>query len=453
MPDFDLSLTENWENGVLETKAIEVLRNNVYKMLGSTLQRRAVLERNVLLGEKSMIGEDSVLSWSVVGNGCRIGVKSKVEHCYIGWGVSIGDNCVIKGAFIGDNVTIADNVTIEPGCVIGNGLSFGNGATIPPGTRIISKQTALDMGATDMDNCEATKSSDEFGFSCCGDMPRFRSFNESICGVNSNAVLFLPPETDDDNSESSTDSIDRWLFETNWAQHWYPSSENDPTPTPNPRDNVNYTGEDQDLVQRKSRRPSFRPSQLEDQKKTFYAELQETIGRAVEENVSPENTVVEINSSKHAYNIIWSDLNSMVVRAALDVPLWRAVAAHDETKITALKSLDSRELLKRYKHILRTLLPVINVYIKDAKSQLDCINSLASYITCNQTRLDRLLPISAQLVHFMYDEDVLSEDVLLRWYAGWAKRAGMNDREKKFVDKLKPVIDWLEQASEEDSEE
>ena len=52
----------------------------------------------------------------------------------------------------------------------------------------------------------------------------------------------------------------------------------------------------------------------------FYNEVLETLQRATEENVNVENLVLEINSSKFAYNISMKELNYHVFKGVLELP-------------------------------------------------------------------------------------------------------------------------------------
>lgn len=51
----------------------------------------------------------------------------------------------------------------------------------------------------------------------------------------------------------------------------------------------------------------------------FFKEVLESLQRGIEENIKPENLILEINSSKHAYNVTITDVIELTVRALLTI--------------------------------------------------------------------------------------------------------------------------------------
>jgi len=97
------------------------------------------------------IGRDnSIGSYTEIGDKVRIGSNNRIgAHCFIPWGVSIGDNCFIgpgvtftndkyppggkdkwEQTFIEDSVSIGARAVILPGIKIGKGAKIGAGAVV-----------------------------------------------------------------------------------------------------------------------------------------------------------------------------------------------------------------------------------------------------------------------------------------------------------------------------------
>lgn len=55
---------------------------------------------------------------------------------------------------------------------------------------------------------------------------------------------------------------------------------------------------------------------------------------------------------------------------------------------------------------------------------------------------------SGNILHYLYDQEVLSEDAIISWFNDLD-----DDAQCKTDTSLKKLIDWLQQSSEEDSSE
>jgi len=89
---------------------------------GARIGGRAVLERDVV------VGEGTTIEGSVVMEGTEIGAHCTLRGCIVAGGVRIGDHCVIDGmSVLGAGVTLgADNV-------VSNGARLFPGVTLPAG--------------------------------------------------------------------------------------------------------------------------------------------------------------------------------------------------------------------------------------------------------------------------------------------------------------------------------
>ena len=52
----------------------------------------------------------------------------------------------------------------------------------------------------------------------------------------------------------------------------------------------------------------------------FYSEVLDSLQRTLEENIKVDNLILEINSSKYAYNIAMHELIPLVIKSILEVP-------------------------------------------------------------------------------------------------------------------------------------
>ena len=59
----------------------------------------------------------------------------------------------------------------------------------------------------------------------------------------------------------------------------------------------------------------------------FYNEVLDSLHRGYEEKIKGDNLVLEINSSKYAYNVTMKEVNMLVVKAILSIPALLKVKA------------------------------------------------------------------------------------------------------------------------------
>jgi len=84
---------------------------------------RVVLERDVSVGEATVIERAVILQGAEIGDHCVI------RGCIVGGGVRIGDRCHVEGlAVLGEGVTIGDDNVITHGARIFPGVTIPDGA-------------------------------------------------------------------------------------------------------------------------------------------------------------------------------------------------------------------------------------------------------------------------------------------------------------------------------------
>lgn len=103
----------------------------------------------------------------------------------------------------------------------------------------------------------------------------------------------------------------------------------------------------------------------------FLQEVIDSLARGYEENLKCDYLILEINSSRYAYNIQLDEVNFFVVRALLSMPILE----------------NTKSVLVTIKDILKFFRPVISNYIKTKSSIMDCLKAVE---------------VSIKLENFMY---------------------------------------------------
>lgn len=84
-------------------------------------------------------------------------------------------------------------------------------------------------------------------------------------------------------------------------------------------------------------------------------EVVESLHRGFEEKLSCDNLILEINSSRYAYNISLSDVTVLTLKSILLLPL---------------------RVNSNSKAVMSYFLPLLRNYVKTSEAQKDCLSSI-----------------------------------------------------------------------------
>ncbi|XP_013791032.1 translation initiation factor eIF-2B subunit epsilon-like [Limulus polyphemus] len=339
------------------------LRHNIYKQKDVVLERHCILNENVVIGRGSKVGSRSSIINSVIGHDCEIGSNVHIDGCYMWNNVKVEDGCILQSCLLANNVVVKKGVTIHAGSVLSYNVVVGPDITVKCSTLLQAEPPSVDM--------------DEFGDNETLEPSDSIVVDPNLVGAEGKGFLFHSScESDDENDEFPKDI---------WGQTCQSGSEGDETSVP-------------DSVEELSDGDSPPPDDL----RLFYSEVLDSLLRGIEEKVKWENLVLEVNSSKYAYNVTMKEVNTLVMKAILEIP-----------KQGSQKPLQPQMYLVALKPLLSQLLPLIKNYMKSKESQLDCLSALEEFGIVNE----ELGVIIMKVLHFLYEKDVLSEPVILEWYS------------------------------------
>lgn len=175
-----------------------------------------------------------------------------------------------------------------------------------------------------------------------------------------------------------------------------------------------------------------------DDDEAFLCEVLDSLVRGFEETIKNENLVLEVNSSKHAYNIGIEDVYSTIAKAILLLP----------EKLTSGRPKDPAEYsLLVEKSIIKFRQFLLN-YIKSDESRKTLIVAIEELYLSKQVSFltDTVL---AKTFYKLYEIDALDEDSITDWYHDYDEE---DDLRKSLRGKpaLKQLIKALEAESDED---
>uniref|UniRef100_A0A1L8DSJ2 Translation initiation factor eIF2B subunit epsilon n=1 Tax=Nyssomyia neivai TaxID=330878 RepID=A0A1L8DSJ2_9DIPT len=351
-----------------------ISKNLVYKNKSVQLARSSKLMESLVIHEGSSVSDNTCLSQCVVGKRCRIGKNCKISHSFIYDDVTIADNTQLDHCVIGQGAHIGSDVNVSGGSVCGDGVIIPDKSTI-----------------------------DKLTIQCSA--PEFFEPNQKI-GENA----FIVPD-EDDNDAGDSDDDDKDAGQTR-IKRMTGCDNADPE-----SDASSCSDEDE----------SHRASPVPEDANIFLSEVIDSLKRGYEDKSNPEFLVLEINSSRYAYNMSLSEVNFYVVQAIFHLsPLVEATT----------------NVLAALKQIHNHLGPVLRNYIKGDAAMEDCLKAIQD--VCQEK--DNIKPRVSQIIHFFYTVDLVSEEAVMSWYEDLEEDANW------LRDSLKKLIVWFQEASSDESD-
>ncbi|KAI8440241.1 hypothetical protein MSG28_001620 [Choristoneura fumiferana] len=352
------------ESGSLYQDNYEFIGNHNFCNKSSTVSRSSSLVEDVLIGANTRICDNTVVCKSVIGRNCVIGSNVTITGSYIMNNVVIKDNCKIINSFVDDNCTVEKDSDLENGTILTSNVKMA------PGSKL---KGAIVEGQGDTNEKKLSKSTSESG----------TEWENESTGSEADEAIGLEKTWSDSESCYSSDS---------------------------------------------SAESSIPDSPIPDDTNIFLQEVIDSLARGYEEKLKCDYLILEINSSRYAYNIQLHEVNFFVVRALLSIPVLT----------------ETKNVVATVKDILKYFKPVLANYIKTKSSIMDCLKAVEeSCLKC-----EWLNGKGGQVIQLLYGADVVDEDSLMEWYKD------LQDNESEFANQpsLVKFFDWLQEAESEESD-
>ncbi|XP_026674686.1 translation initiation factor eIF-2B subunit epsilon [Ceratina calcarata] len=339
------------------------------------MPRTTYKHRTATLAKGCRLEKDSVLS-----RNSTVGNDTCIARSVIGDHCSVGSNVTIKNAYVLPNNTIEDN------CTITNSVIFSN-CSMRSGVRlsgcILCPGTIVDTSAEYADSILESRNNQMF----------VRRMSE----VDAEEFQFFKnvdtAESDDDSTTDVT-SIDDG------------SECNSPVP-----DDTNM----------------------------FLSEVIDSLLRGFQDKLNCDNLILEINSSRYAYNVTMSEVTYNVIKAVLSLPFHYL----SEKK----EAVTDQNYQRNLKIMITYFYSIILNYVKTEDAQDDCLRAIEEVASTTQ----QLLPFLQHLLHLFYEKDVLTEEKIFEWYESEDRDTDDFEARNKVRAAVQPFIKWLEEAEEDSS--
>ncbi|KAL1509543.1 hypothetical protein ABEB36_004258 [Hypothenemus hampei] len=319
--------------------------------------------------------------------------SSVLLRSIIGENSTIGENVHIQDSFIFDNVKIEDDVRISlsvigPNCVIKKGSKVTAGSILGEGV-VIDESLLIEnslVQATLDDNVQLEDKIGEHAFR-------------------------LRLEEDEDDIE-----LDKALAKRMSRLHVYDlvgeQSEYESDAT--------FSESEEELSHIHSPPP--------DDTNLFFSEVIDSLTRGFDDNLQCDNLILEINSSRYAYNITVKEVNFNVIKAIL-------IMSHNLPEGT--------QYFSSFAKLLSYFTPILRNYIKNESAMMDCLKAIEEVATSDFQVKDKWVIF---VLKYFYEKDHLNETEILKWFDTLEPKSTVHNQ-------AKPFAEWLQEAEEEDSDE
>lgn len=311
--------------------------------------------------------------------------KSSVlkQQVVIGEGSSIGENTELSHCVIGRNCSIGSNVKLENSYLFDN-VKIDNNCQII--LSVLSHNTGVGENSKLLNGCLLG--------------------TEVLIGTKTclSGVKLPSAGTDevDDGNDSDEEEVPKFKCE-NEAEEISDESDSD-------------SDNDIDSVDGGDSAPM-------DDTSLFYTEVVDSLLRGYEEKLVCDNLTLEINSSRYAYNVTVKEVNFYMVKGILFVG--------------NTINMDTKQFITHMASKINYFLPLFKNYIKNDAAQEDCLDAFENFAEENET----LCSVLGKLLHKLYDKDILSEDIVTKWF----DKLEASPLKKS----VEPFVKWLQEADEE----
>lgn len=415
-----------------------------------TYQSDYMLEQSTV-GEGVSIAVGSAIIDSVICDDVQIGSDTTVTQSIIMDGTIIGDSCDIERSVLEENCTIGNNSLIPKNCYLDAEVTIGPEFYTMMPYSLITTQHAGNFGSNEENSDDSGDSDDSDD--TADDTPSDSSRQN---GGTSTAKVSEAKKVSVSDSENPwkeqhvgkdghgrlidpnvTKSLDLFFTPVQqiYDQYVFESDDEDELEG-NDELETRANGAVDDLARKvkSSTLEEDNAGDLDEEQSRilkFFEEMLETIERAFAEDVDLDNTALEVNSLKLAYNCSFPETLTGVVAG-----LARTVEKRSSAE-QLYPEIDSA--LVRYTSLLQKFEKT-----EDSTRHFQVASGLASALSQNGTLL-------MYVYKAMYERDMLEEEGILRWASEERERVGAGKGDKLLLTTVSPLIDWLE-APEEDED-
>lgn len=429
-------IVERWafpfvpDNNLIHGQSFKRIKEGSCFEDGVLISRGATVTRSVI-GKNSKVETGASISKSIIGRRCMIGKNAKIENSYIWDDTIIGDDTSVTHSILADYVAIGRGCQIPEGSLISSGVCIGDNTQLPPAARISLLMHDGAPAASDV----------------------------SLVGEGGKGALYEEAKDEDwDDEDEDERKRDPASLENNlmyslgnlnlssesistFASASYDSDEEPSFGSFGPNDNTRET---------RDRNYSITSDDSGMSPDAFHADAVYGLVDALraDENEDFDGAKLEFMGLRLANNASDSSM-----RRAIAVAFARRAAELLSPEYGGLEPTKAAEkaFTDKGKGAIKFIREV-GVGSDEAKLQAEFALALQkALLGVRGLETARGGALLAAMLQQLYNLDVLEEDGILAWWGD--SRASENENLNKIREKCRVLVEWLENADEEDSDE
>ncbi|PWA43769.1 Armadillo-type fold [Artemisia annua] len=396
-------------------------RNGIYRASEVSQSRSAEIGPFTCIGKGSSVGDNTIISNSIIGDGCKIGSDVSIDGCYIWRNVTIEDGCKLKHSILCDGVVVKSGAVLEPGAVLSYNVVVGKDLVVPCYSIVsllpqpVKQDSDEELEYADNDNNNSiipTINTVENG-----DLSN--NWVSSEIGEGSRGFVWSVSEVDHEEEwrHSVAPIPASKIIELTQAAYEDLETvlQDDPLlPLPDEKESGSESDDDG-----------------RDESVYFEKEVEATFLRAVHENIKEDHIILEVNSLRLSYNMALENCASALfysmMKLALDTPHSSAA-----------------ELVKNTNNIVTRWGKLLKPYLQGIDDEIEVIMKFEEI--CMESGKE-YAPLFVRILQLLYDSDIIQEEAVLNWAK---EKEDADESDKVFVKQSEKFIQWLNEASEEE---
>ncbi|QHS72413.1 translation initiation factor eIF2B catalytic subunit epsilon [Saccharomyces paradoxus] len=387
---------------------------HIYKEKDVVLAQSCKIGKCTAIGSGTKIGEGTKIENSVIGRNCQIGENIRIKNSFIWDDCIIGNNSIIDHSLIASSATLGSSVRLNDGCIIGYNVKVDDNMDLDRNTKI-SASPLKSSGSRLYDN----EDDEEFD--------QDRDDQElAVSVVGDKGVGYIYESEISDDEDSSTEACREINTLSNQLDELYLSDGSISSATKKKKKrrtmSVNSVYTDREEID----------SEFEDE--DFEKEGIATVERAMENNHDLDTALLELNTLRMSMNVTYHEVRIATITALLK-RVYHFIATQTlGPKDAVVKVFNQWGLLFKRQAF-------------DEEEYVDLMNIIMEKIVEQSFDKPDLILFSALVS--LYDNDIIEEDVIYKWWNN-VSTDSRYDEVKKLTVKW---VEWLQNADEESSSE